>query len=194
VIVGSLLSTVGLLGTWGSFLWLATYIDRSPKARRTPAPRRRIVSQWQSVGHVLGGFMGGVLAGWLGNKRSWCLLCIATWVSVMALFGLTTQFRHGRWHHGDGGRSVRDRGISAGCRNISRSFPDAHPRHGPGLRLQHRPHPHGLSACSAWACWRSSSRATNRRAAMTMASVYLLGLIVIIFAPETGGKMRGEEK
>ncbi len=33
-----------------------------------------------------------------------------------------------------------------------------------------------------------------RRAAMTMASVYLLGLIVIIFAPETGGKMPGEEK
>ncbi len=106
-------------------------------------------------------FMGGVLAGMLGNKRSWCLLCIATWVSVMALFGLTTQFRH------EGGIMAMvaglfvTAGISAGCRNISRSFPDAHPRHGPGLRLQHRPHPHGLSACSAWACWRSSSRATT---------------------------------
>jgi hypothetical protein len=32
-----------------------------------------------------------------------------------------------------------------------------------------------------------------RRAAMTMATVYLLGLIVIYFAPDTGGKMRADE-
>ncbi len=36
--------------------------------------------------------MGGLLDGWLGHKRSWCLLCVTTWVSLMALFGLTTQF------------------------------------------------------------------------------------------------------
>jgi hypothetical protein len=32
-----------------------------------------------------------------------------------------------------------------------------------------------------------------RRAAMTMASVYLVGLIVIWFAPDTGGKMKQDE-
>jgi len=32
-----------------------------------------------------------------------------------------------------------------------------------------------------------------RRAAMTMATVYLLGLIVIWFAPDTGGKMKQDE-
>jgi hypothetical protein len=33
-----------------------------------------------------------------------------------------------------------------------------------------------------------------RKAAMTMASVYLVGFVVIYFAPDTGGRMRADEK
>lgn len=193
VIVGSLLSTVGLLGTWGSFLWLATYIDKIAEGTAQAGTAKAIVSQWQSIGQVAGGFMGGVLAGWLGNKKSWLLLCGATWISVMALFGLTKEFS----------MSVGIMAMVAGLFVtaffgwLPKYLPELFPTHiratGQGFAYNIGRVLTGFGVLGAG--WLAQAfDGDYRRAAMTMCSVYLLGFIIIWFAPETGGRMREDVK
>ena len=192
VIVGTLLSTVALLGTWGAFLWLATYIDKIAEGTPQAGTAKAIVSQWQSYGQLTGGFMGGVLAGWLGNKRSWCLLCIATWVSVMALFGLTTQFdvKVGIL------AMVAGFFVTAYFGWLPKYLPELFPTHiratGQGFAYNFGRVLTGFGVLGT-GLLADAFGGDYRRATMTMATVYLLGLIVIMFAPDTGGRMRADE-
>ena len=193
VVVGSLLSTVALLGTWGSFLWLATYVDKIAEGTAQAGTAKAIVSQWQSIGQVAGGFMGGVLAGWLGNKRSWLLLCVATWISVMALFGLTTEFdfRVGVL------AMVAGLFVTAYFGWLPKYLPELFPTHiratGQGFAYNIGRVLTGLGVLGA-GMLAQLFHGDYRKAAMTMASVYLVGLIVIFFAPDTGGRMKADEK
>lgn len=192
LIVGSLLSTVALLGTWGSFLWLATYVDKIAEGTAQAGTAKAIVSQWQSIGQMAGGFMGGVLAGWLGNKRSWCILCVATWLSVMALFGLTTQFdmRVGVM------AMVAGLFVTAYFGWLPKYLPELFPTHiratGQGFAYNIGRVLTGFGVLGVGMLAQFFG-GDYRRAAMTMATVYLLGLIVIYFAPDTGGKMRADD-
>ena len=92
-IVGSLLSTVALLGTWGTFLWLPAYIDQLTEHLPDGGTAKARIMLWQSAGAMCGGFLGGLLAGWFGNRRSYALLCVTAWGSVLALFGITQEYR-----------------------------------------------------------------------------------------------------
>ncbi len=192
VIVGSLLSTVALLGVWGAFLWLATYVDKIAEGTQYAGTAKAIVSQWASIGQVVGGFMGGVLAGWLGNKKSWCLLCVATWVSVIALFGLTRHF------------DMRVGLLAMVAGLFVTGYFGWLPKYLPEL------FPTRIRAAGQGFCYNAGRVLTGigvlgagvlaqlfhgdyRIAAMTIATVYLLGLIVILFAPDTGGRMQADE-
>lgn len=191
IIVGSLLSTVVLLGSWGAFLWLATYVDKIAEGTAHAGTAKAVVSQWQACGQVAGGFIGGLLAGWMGNKRAWRLLCGATWISVMTLFGLTRQFdlrvcimafvagvfvtAYYGWlpKYLPELFPIRIRASGQGfCYNVGRVLTGA-----------------GVLAGGSLA---RAFHGDYRRAAMTIATVYLVGLLVIIFAPETGGRLRAE--
>lgn len=192
-IVGSLLSTVGLLGTWGAFLWLATYVDQMTEGTVYQKTGKAVASQWQSYGQMLGGFLGGLLAGWIGNKRSWCILCVGAWISVVALFGLNTRF----------GIQLVLMGVIAGL--FVTGFFGWLPKYLPEL------YPTRIRATGQGFCYNIGRVLTGlgvivagsmvslfggdyRWAAMSIATIYLLGLVVIVFAPDTGGKMQAEEK
>ena len=192
VIVGSLLSTIVLLGTWGAFLWLATYVDKIAEGTAYAKTAKATVSLWSSCGQVLGGFIGGLLAGWLGNKRSWRLLCVATWVAVMVLFGFTRQF------------DLRVCLLAFVAGVFVTSFFGWLPKYLPEL------FPTRIRASGQGFCYNVGRVLTGfgvlvaggiamqkqgdyRIAAMTISTVYLVGLIVILFAPDTGGRLRADE-
>lgn len=190
-IVGSLLSTVALLGTWGSFLWLATYIDKITMGTPQEQTGKAIVAQWQSVGQIVGGFAGGLLAGWLGHKRSWVLLCVTAWGSVIALFGLSLHF----------GTHVIILAMIAGL--FVSSFFGWLPKYLPELyptrvRASGQGFSYNIGRVLAGCGVLSTGylvhlfKGDYRLGAMIMASVYLLGTLVVFFAPDTGGRMRDE--
>jgi len=191
-IVGSLLSMTALLGTWGSFLWLSAYVDQIAKGTEYEITAKAIVSQWQSFGQILGGFLGGVVAGWLGNKKSWCLLCVAAWVSVMALFGLTVRF-DGRviWFAATAGVFV-----TAFFGWLPKFLPELYPTRiratGQGFSYNVGRIISGLGVLGAGTSV-SLFHGDYRISAMTVASIYLMGLVFILFAPDTGGKMLADE-
>jgi hypothetical protein len=135
--------------------------------------------------------MGGILAGWLGNKRSWLLLCAATWISVMALFGLTTQFdfRVGVL------AMVAGLFVTAYFGWLPKYLPELFPTHiratGQGFAYNIGRVLTGLGVLGA-GMLAQFFHGDYRKAAMTMASVYLVGLVVIFFAPDTGGRMKAD--
>lgn len=191
-IVGSLLSTVALLGTWGSFLWVSTYVGQITEGTPDQETAKAVIPQWQSYGQMLGGFLGGLLAGWMGNKRSWCFLCMAAWASVVALFGLNRHY----------GMQMALMGALAGL--FVTGFFGWLPKYLPEL------YPTRIRASGQGFCFNIGRVLTGfgvlaagglvsffggdyRWGAMTIATVYLLGLVVIAFAPDTGGKMLVEE-
>jgi predicted MFS family arabinose efflux permease len=192
VLIGSLLSTIALLGTWGAFLWLATYVDKIAEGTPQAGSAKSIVSQWQACGQITGAFIGGLLAGWMGNKRSWRLLCVATWISVMALFGLTRQFD----------LRVCILAFVAGVfvtaffgwlpKYLPELFPTRIRASGQGFSFNVGRILTGFGVLGGGAL-AQAFHGDYRLAAMTVATVYLLGLIVILFAPDTGGRLRADE-
>jgi len=191
-IVGSLLSTVGLLGTWGSFLWLATYVDQIAEGTAFAATAKGTVLQWQSYGQILGGFLGGLLAGWIGTRRSWCLLCLTAWASVMALFWLNTTF----------GCQMVVMGFIAGIFVtaffgwLPKFLPELYPTHirasGQGFSFNIGRVLAGIGVLGTGTLV-AAFGGNYQKGVMVMASIYLVGLAVIWFAPDTGGKMRADD-
>jgi len=191
-IMGSLLSTVALLGTWGALLWLPTFVDKLAEGTAQAATAKAIVSQWMAVGQVIGSFLGGVLAGWLGNKKSWLLLCAAAWVSVMALFGWTREF----------GLQVCLLAFVAGAfvpaffgwlpKYLPELFPTRIRATGQGFAYNIGRVLTGVGVLAAGGL-AQAFHGDYRLAAMTTATVYLVGLILIFFAPDTGGRLQPDE-
>ena len=192
-IIGTLLATVALLGTWGSFLWFATYVDQISEGTKYADTAKAIVSQWQSYGQIIGGFMGGVLAGWLGNKTSYRFLCITAWASVLALFGLNDQF----------GWQMLWMGAFAGLfvtayfgwlpKFLPELFPTRIRATGQGFTYNFGRVFAGIGVLGTGSL-AAAFGGNYKYGAMTMATIYLLGLIVIQFAPDTGGKMISDEE
>jgi MFS transporter, SHS family, sialic acid transporter len=185
-IVGSLLSTVALLGTWGSFLWLSTYMDQIAEGTAYAKNAGSLVSQYSSIGQIAGGFLGGVIAGVLGNRKSWCVLCVGAFVSVFALFGLNTAFN----------TQAIVMAIIAGFfvtgffgwlpKFLPELFPVRIRASGQGFAYNVG---RILTGIGAIITGMLGYALDYRRGAMVMSSIYLLGLVIIWFAPDTRGKM-----
>lgn len=192
-IVGSLLSTVALLGTWGSFLWLATYVDQIAEGTEYQGTARSIVAQWQSYGQIFGGFMGGILAGLMGNKLSWSFLCITAWASVFALFGLNDTFGYQvLWMGAFAGLFV-----TAFFGWLPKYLPELYPTRirasGQGFSFNIGRVLAGFGVLGTGALV-DFFGGKYQYGAMAMSCIYLLGLVVIIFAPNTGGQMVSDEE
>lgn len=188
-IVGSLLATVALLGTWGSFLWLSKYMNEIAVNTDYAKTAGMITARWASIGQIGGGFLGGLIITWLGIRFSWCLLCILAWAGVTALYGFNTTFSN-----------------QAIVMAIFVSFPVAAffgwlPKFLPELfPLRIRASGQGfsynigrvLAGIGAIITGILGASMNSRKGAMCMAGIYLIGLIVIWFAPDTKGKMMDE--
>lgn len=192
-IVGSLLSTVALLGTWGSFLWLATYVDQIAQGTPYQDTARSTVAEWQSYGQIVGGFMGGVIAGLMGNKRSWSFLCVTAWASVVALFYFNEEF----------GPQMMWMGVFAGLfvtayfgwlpKFLPELFPTRIRATGQGFSFNIGRVLAGFGVLGTGMVV-DAFGGDYQAGAITMATIYLTGLIVIQFAPDTKGQMVSDEE
>ncbi|MGB9626120.1 MAG: MFS transporter, partial [Phycisphaerae bacterium] len=173
-------------------LWLATYVDQITEGTPFQGSGKARVSEWQSYGQVIGGFLGGLLAGRLGNRGSWRLLCVAAWATVFALFAFNTHF------------SARMVVMGALAGVFVSAFFGWLPKFLPEL------YPTRIRASGQGFCYNIGRVLTGfgvlgtgwlvgafggdyRKGVLTIATVYLLGLVVILFAPDTGGRMPAEE-
>lgn len=192
-IVGSLLSTVALLGTWGTYLWLPTYVSQIAQGTEFQDWGPSLAAKWQSYGQIIGGFMGGILAGYMGNKKSYVLLCLTAWGSVFSLFGLNDVF----------GWRMMWMGAFAGLfvtaffgwlpKFLPELFPTRIRATGQGFSFNIGRILAGFGVLGTGVLVEFFG-GDYQKGTMVICTIYLLGLLVIAFAPDTQGRMVSDEE
>jgi MFS family permease len=87
MVLAACLSSVALLGTWGTIQQAPTWADEMARKLPTPMPAVRSDTQiWSSVGAVLGTIAAALLADMLGRRLTYSLLCLGSLIIVPTLF------------------------------------------------------------------------------------------------------------
>jgi SHS family sialic acid transporter-like MFS transporter len=207
MLFAAVLSGIPLLGTWGTTQQLSTYAANLPLPAETPAAEAEAIAktirQWTQIFSSLGAVVGTIVAALLGNalgrRASYALLCAVSLVSVLGLFVMNREFTNVfyAWT------------FLVGC--TTASFYGWLPLYLPELfRTSVRATGQGFSfnfgrivaAIGVLQLGNLQQFFTDRElnlllvkipagtasACMVLSSVYLIGMVLILFAPETKGK------
>jgi MFS family permease len=83
-LLGIMLASVALVGTWGSVQWIPLWVDRLTGGERPEA--KAIAQILCALGAVVGGLAAPLLADRLGRRRSFFGLCVASLAITAVLF------------------------------------------------------------------------------------------------------------
>ena len=89
MLLAACLSGVALLGTWGSTQWAPSWADQLAQAQShaaNMAGAREFTLIWISIGAIVGTLIAALVGDWLGRRLTYCLLCIASIVSVLTFY------------------------------------------------------------------------------------------------------------
>ncbi len=213
-IIGVSLALIGVLGLWGVGFWTSELIRNNVLTNMPKAEQDRYAN-WSSLLQNFGAFFGiyvfGILAARLGRKPAFAIAYLISFAATIMVFGFMTRPDQIWWMiplfgfcilMPFGGFAVyfpelyptrlRSTGISF-CYNVARYLTAV-----------------GLFALSSLATFFTASKGTERGdkglsdltilsslgsvdnpfryACLTIALVYILGFVVLLFAPETKGK------
>ena len=90
-IMACLISSVAIIGTWGVFQWIPTWVG-SMVSKEIAPHRVAVTAMWMAFGQILGAFLGGPSAEWLGRRRSYALFCVGSLVSAIILWLTVTSY------------------------------------------------------------------------------------------------------
>lgn len=178
-------ASIALIGTWGSVQWLPLWADQMtrgelPQAKATTA----ILS---ALGAVVGCFFGALTGGALGRRPAYFVLCLTSLVLCGALFRTVTEYN----------TVFLILVFAVGCFTaafygwfplyLPELFPTRVRATGQGLSYNF-----GRILAAAGALGQGQLVAhyggSYAQAGATITLIYLVGLILIWFAPETKGK------
>ena len=140
-----------------------------------------------SIGAIVGCFLGPLLANWLGRRLAYFLLCLASFVSCGYLFGFLTEY------------NFQFLAVAAVAGLVSASFYGWLPLYLPELfPTRVRATGQGIAFNFARIFAAGGAQLTGilivyydgsyAKACFTIIFVYLIGMVLIWFAPETKGK------
>ncbi|NLN75306.1 MAG: MFS transporter [Armatimonadetes bacterium] len=184
-IIACLLSSVAIIGTWGVFQWIPTWVDDIVGGK--VVSERAIAATWMAIGQIIGAFLGGPLAEWMGRRWSYVLFCVTSLASVMILYGCVTTF----------GPALLWLALVAGiCTTtffgwlplyLPELFPTRIRATGEGITFNF-----GRIIAAAGVVFGMgqlvSTFGSYAKAATVVGMIYVLGLVLIWFAPETKGQ------
>jgi MFS family permease len=85
------LAGIALLGTWASIQQVPTWVFKKLPGG-TEAGAKEYTQFTSAAGAIVGTFVAALLGGWLGRRVTYCLLCVASLASALALFQLNSRF------------------------------------------------------------------------------------------------------
>lgn len=90
-LIGMALAAVAVLGMWGVYqAWLQAWVEQLVGAgdhlQDARAAARAAVSTWMAVGSIGGAVLGGLAADWLGRRRSYALYCLGAVATSWLLY------------------------------------------------------------------------------------------------------------
>lgn len=100
MLFAAVLSGIPLLGTWGTTQQLSTFAANLPIPSETPEAEQKAIKDtvrqwtqiWSSSGAILGTIVAAMLGDLLGRRISYGFLCVASLLSVFALFTYNTEY------------------------------------------------------------------------------------------------------
>lgn len=184
-VVAVVLASIALMGTWGSVQWLPAWADQLTDGRIQYA--KGLTQLLTGVGAIAGCMAGALLAGRIGRRPAYFLLCLASLGSCAFLFRAVHQF----------GALFLTMVFLAGA--ATTAFYGWLPLYLPEL------FPAGIRATGQGVCYNSGRilaaagalemgrllkcyNGSYARAGASLTLIYALGLFVIWLAPETKGK------
>lgn len=101
MLLGACLSGVALLGTWGSTQWAPSWaaqlIEKTPPEATAAlgvigANPREYTLIFMSIGAIVGTILAAQMGDWMGRRWAYSLLCISSLVAVFGFFQMQSQF------------------------------------------------------------------------------------------------------
>ena len=200
LLFGACLAGVALLGTWGSVQWLPKW--SIALASQLPGgsgryPANDVTLIYLSVGAIVGTIAGALVGGWIGRRPTFALLCLGSFLSLLYMYEANSVY----------GARFLISAFAVGA--ITAAFYGWFPLYLPELfPTSIRATSQGfafnfgrvLSAIGSLQtatliAYFSRGIAPERveidafsKAGATLASIYLIGVVIIWFGPETKGK------
>ena len=86
MLIGILLGSIPMVGAWAASKWMIPWAD---KVGGTTAPGYKAITQgWWALGAVLGSFTGAQIAAWLGRRRAYAIMSAgATALTALMFLG-----------------------------------------------------------------------------------------------------------
>lgn len=100
MLFAAVLSGIPLLGTWGTTQQLSTFAANLPIPTETPEAEQKAIKDtvrqwtqiWSSSGAIVGTIVAAMMGDLLGRRISYGFLCVASLLSVFALFTYNTEY------------------------------------------------------------------------------------------------------
>jgi SHS family sialic acid transporter-like MFS transporter len=200
MLLGACLAGVALLGTWGSLQWApkwAAALARELPAESGPYLAKEYTQIASASGAVIGAVLAALVAGWLGRRITYSLLCVGSFISLIYLYQANDAY----------GASLLFSAFAAG--GITAAFYGWFPLYLPELfPTSIRATAQGFAynfgrVLSAIGTLHTATLTTLfagdiakerieieafPKAGAALAGIYLVGLVIIWLAPETKGK------
>jgi MFS family permease len=184
MLLGACLGGVPLLGTWACIQWASVWADQLAGGK---GDAKAYTQFWSAFGAVLASFLGAVLDRWVGRRVAYCLLCLGSLATCLWFFQGNDHF----------GPLFLTGVFFAG--GLSAAFYGWLPLYLPELfRTRVRATGQGFSynfgrVIAAVGTLQTSNlmglfEGGYPQACSVMSLIYVVGLVIIWFAPETRGQ------
>ncbi len=178
------LSGVPLLATWGGVMWVYNWVAELAPNNADARPITQVSS---SIGAALGCFLAAYLGGWLGRKLSYLLLCITSATALYSFYSYNTQFDMIFILTAGGVGLITASFYGWLPLYLPELFPTAMRAMGQGFGFNFGRVMAAVGSLQTGALL-AAFDGDYAKACSVAAAVYLLGLILIAFAPETKGQ------
>jgi SHS family sialic acid transporter-like MFS transporter len=89
MLLAAALAGTALLGTWAAAQWAPTWADKL--SHQLPGARSQ-TQMWSAIGAIVGTIAAALVGGWLGRRVTYAFLCVSSIGSLIWLFQLTPEF------------------------------------------------------------------------------------------------------
>jgi len=185
-LLGIALASIALIGTWGSVQWIPLWVDKLTGGQ---LPRAKAWSQiFSAGGAVVGGFLGAWVAGQVGRRPAYFTLCLGSLILCATLFRVPHAY----------GATMLLLIFAVGCFTaafygwlplyLPELFPTRARTTGQGIGYNAGRIIAAVGALTSGQLVKEVYKGDYARMMATITLVYVVGMVVIWFAPETKGK------
>jgi MFS transporter, SHS family, sialic acid transporter len=84
-VLACLISSVAVIGTWGVFQWIPTWVG-SMVSKEVVAKTVALTAMYMAFGQIVGAFIGGPVAEWIGRRISYALFSVGSLATAIPLW------------------------------------------------------------------------------------------------------------